>query len=137
MAAKVVAPAISSCGSEVARSESRKLRSRKPRGGAASSLAVAALSFIMVSLGPKSFPAGVPGLRTRQVLQTQRVLQAQQSACRSPDDLVRLAGLHIDEAVRRLFAGRDQHPGPGRTGEGCEHQPLGKSRIPARPEGRL
>ena len=48
-----------------------------------------------------------------------------------------LAGLHVDEALRRLLEGRDQHPGPGRAGQRREHQPLGKARIPARPEGRL
>jgi hypothetical protein len=48
MAAKVVAPAMISCIGEVARSDRRKVRSRRPEGGGA--LAVAATGSFMACL---------------------------------------------------------------------------------------
>src|SRR4029077_1537741 len=50
----------------------------------------------------------------------------------SPHHLMRLSGLHIDEALRHLVGGRDENPGPGRASERREHETLRKTRIPAR-----
>src|ERR1700761_210762 len=119
MAANVVAPASNSCGTDVPRTLSSKVRSIQLLGGGGA----------MVAVGWSSI-CGAPGLPLTDG-------KAHASIAASPHDRMRLTGLNVDEAHGRLLAWGNQHPVPRRTGECCKHQPLGKTGAPARAERRL